>query len=163
VPPFGGGSLGALPSPAAIAAVREFGRALRDAMNGTGSGGVNLPEAAEMSGLQDDGSFVTPGGNSIRNHGRKGTGDIYIEGKGHTPESIDDILANPADEYDAAQGDAGTGGKRGAKVVVGQDGNWVVVNEDGQVIAVSDKNHPQRGKPAEKQDEPIENQNDKEN
>jgi len=34
--PFGGGSLGALPSSAAIAAAREFGRALRDAMNGSG-------------------------------------------------------------------------------------------------------------------------------
>ncbi len=66
-----------------------------------------------------NGTYETPGGNRIRNHGARGDGQEYIEGKGHTPGSVDEILDNPADNYPSAQGDTSSGGTQGATVVIG--------------------------------------------
>jgi hypothetical protein len=91
-----------------------------------------------------DGRFKTPGGNTVGNHGGKGDGREYITGKGHTPEQIDDIIANP--RLDLSGKVAGRGEYKGQEMTLltGQDGQWVLLNPEGRVAAVSDRNRPLR-------------------
>jgi hypothetical protein len=97
-------------------------------------------------------TYETPDGNRIRNHGARGNGQDYIEGKGHTPGSVDEILADPADSYPSASGDTSSGGQQGATVVVGQGGDWVVINnENEEVIAVNDRDNPRQDRPERKE------------
>jgi hypothetical protein len=99
-------------------------------------------------GINPDGSLTTPGGNRVRNHGRRGNGGEYLAGKGHTPETVDEILGNPADSYPAAKGDTSTGGEVGATVNVGEGGDWAVVNDEtGEVIQVNDRNNSRQPPP----------------
>ena len=100
--------------------------------------GPNIVEA------RPDGRFKTPGGNTVGNHGGKGDGLEYITGKGHTPEQIDDIIANP--RLDLSGKVAGRGEYKGQEMTLltGQDGQWVLLNPEGRVTAVSDRNRPLR-------------------
>jgi hypothetical protein len=107
--------------------------------------------AAIVENRQNE-AYETPGGNRIRNHGSRGNGQEYIEGKGHTPGSVDEILDNPADNYPSAQGDTSSGGTQGATVVIGQSGDWVVINDEtGEVIAVNDRDNPRQEPPEERE------------
>lgn len=85
-------------------------------------------------------SFTTPNGNVIRGHGGKGTGKEYMLGQGHTSETVDEIIENPASQVPSSRGDTSTGGKQGATILFGRFGDWVLVNEvTGEVIAINDK------------------------
>ena len=88
--------------------------------------------------LQDDGSFITPGGTSISNHGAKGNGKEYTDGKGWLPEEIDHIISDPT----ATATQKGRHGLKGKtiEVVFDEEGHWAKVDEDGNVIQVSDRN-----------------------
>jgi len=110
-------------------------------------------------GLQPDGSFVTPGGNVIGNHGKQ-TGEGYIEGKGHTPESVDGIINDPAAQGPGARHDNSTGEAReGTTVTVGPNGDWAVTNtKTGKVIQVNDRNNPKQKTP--EFDDQLESEND---
>jgi hypothetical protein len=88
------------------------------------------------------GDFTTPDGNVVRNHGKGGTGEEYLLFKGHTPESIDDILQNPQAREPSLHGDTSTGGKQGATILYGRNGDWVVVNDiTGEVISMNDRHN----------------------
>jgi hypothetical protein len=84
-------------------------------------------------------SFTTSGGNVIRGHGGKGTGLEYILEKGHTGESVDEIIENPFSQAPTSRGDRSTGGKQGTTILFGRRGDWVVVNDvTKEVIQVND-------------------------
>ncbi len=89
-----------------------------------------------------DGTFKTPGGNTVGNHGGKGGGLEYITGKGHTPKQIDDIIANP--RLDLSGFVAGKVRYKGQEMTLltGQDGHWVVLSPNGEVVAASNRNRP---------------------
>ncbi|AXX98370.1 hypothetical protein [Profundibacter amoris] len=110
-------------------------------------------------GLQDDGSFITPDGNVIGNHGNQ-TGEGYIDGKGHTPESVDGILNEPAAQGPGARHDNSTGEAReGTTVTVGPNGDWAVTNtKTGKVIQVNDRNNSKQKTP--EFDDQLESEND---
>ena len=94
------------------------------------------------------GDFTTPDGNVVRNHGKGGTGEEYLLFKGHTPESIDDILQNPQAREPSLHGDTSTGGKQGATILYGRNGDWVVVNDfTGEVISMNDRYNPRERTP----------------
>ena len=85
-------------------------------------------------------SYTTPDGNKVRAHGGKGGGKEYMLGKGHTPESLDEILSNPASKMPSSRGDTSTGGRQSATVIFGRNGDWVVVNDlTGQIISMNDR------------------------
>ena len=97
-------------------------------------GGPNIVESRGPD------SFTTPGGNVIRGHGRKGTGEEYILGNGHTAQGVDEIIENPTRQRPLSRGDTSTGGKEGATIYFGSSGDWVVVNDvTGAVIQVNDR------------------------
>ena len=97
-------------------------------------GGPNIVES------QRPDSFTTPGGNVVRGHGGKGTGEEYVLGNGHTAEGIDEIIENPTSQRPSSRGDTSTGGKEGATIYFGSSGDWVVVNDvTGAVIQVNDR------------------------
>lgn len=131
----------------------------------TAVGGILSSESSRSGighnseGLQPDGSFVTPGGNVIGNHGKQ-TREGYIEGKGHTPESVDGIINDPAAQGPGARHDNSTGEAReGTTVTVGQNGDWVVTNTNtGKVIQVNDRNNSKQKTP--EFDDQLESEND---
>ncbi|PZQ45391.1 MAG: hypothetical protein DI556_22805 [Rhodovulum sulfidophilum] len=101
--------------------------------------------------VNPDGSYTTPAGNEVRNHGKKGNGQDYLDQKGHTGETVDSILGGPTDSYTTAQGDSSTGGRESVTVHVGQNGDWVAVNDKtGKVIQVNDRNNPRQQPPKRK-------------
>ncbi|MDO5622126.1 MAG: hypothetical protein Q4G24_11730 [Paracoccus sp. (in: a-proteobacteria)] len=85
-------------------------------------------------------SYTTPAGNIIQEHGKKGGGLDYITLKGHTPEQIDDIIANP--RLDLSGFILGRGRLKGQdiKLLTGHDGHWVKIDEDGNIFATSNRN-----------------------
>jgi hypothetical protein len=96
--------------------------------------GPNIVEA------RGDGDYTTPDGNVIRDHGGSGNGEEYMLGKGHTGESVDDIISDPVDRVQSLRGDSSTGGKQGATILFGRNGDWVLVNDvTGAVIQVNDR------------------------
>ena len=99
-----------------------------------------------------DGRFKTPGGNTVGNHGGKGGGLEYITEKGHTPEQIDNIIANPRPDLSGFV--AGKGRYKGQEMTLltGQDGHWVVLNPNGEVVSASNRNMPLRAKDNNRQD-----------
>lgn len=96
-----------------------------------------------VSSVNSDGNFTTPAGNEVRNHGKKGNGQDYLDQKDYTGETVDSILGGPVDSYPTNQGDSSIGGKESVTVHVGQNGDWVAVNDKtGKVIQVYDRNNP---------------------
>jgi hypothetical protein len=63
----------------------------------------------------------------------------YILEKGHTGESVDEIIENPFSQAPTSRGDRSTGGKQGTTILFGRRGDWVVVNDvTKEVIQVND-------------------------
>jgi hypothetical protein len=101
--------------------------------------------------------FKTPDGREVRDHGRKGKGGEYIEGKGWKSGQVDDVVKDPADSYKGAKKDGRTG--QGTTVHVDKKGNHVVVNDKGQVIAVNDRNNPKEKPPPREPEKPKNEEN----
>jgi RHS repeat-associated protein len=114
--------------------------------------GVLLGATVAWAMKADD--YTTAGGNNVRGHGIRGSGDKYLDKKGWTEKQLDDLLAGPDSSYPAAKGDTSKPGT-GATVKTDGKGNWAVVNDDGKVIAVNDRNNPKQ-KPPEPKKSPDE-------
>lgn len=107
--------------------------------------GESSPNTVEARGAED---FTTEEGNLIRGHGSSGSGKEYVLAKGHKPESVDEIIANPGSQAPSTRGDTSTGGKQGATILFGRSGDWVVVNDvTGAVIQVNDRYNPRQEPP----------------
>jgi SPP1 gp7 family putative phage head morphogenesis protein len=101
-----------------------------------------IPDAAGPNIVESrgGGDFTTPAGHTVQAHGSRGSGEEYLTGKGHTPESVDEIIENPTGTYPASRGDTSTGGRQGATILFGPNGDWVLVNDEtGAVIQVNDR------------------------
>jgi len=90
-----------------------------------------------QTGLQPDGSIVTPGGTRVPPHGAKGTGQDYIGGYGWSPEEIDGVISDPS----AIATQKGKRNQKGKTVNIyfDDDGHWVKVDEDGNLVQASDR------------------------
>ncbi|MDO5643518.1 MAG: hypothetical protein Q4G26_14180 [Paracoccus sp. (in: a-proteobacteria)] len=105
-------------------------------------GGPNIVEARSGE------DYRTPKGNTVRGHGSRGSGEEYLAGKGHSPESVDEIIDFPTSKSPASRGDTSTGGKQGATILFGRNGDWVLINnETGAVIQVNDRYNPRQEPP----------------
>jgi hypothetical protein len=93
--------------------------------------------------------FTTPDGREVA-HG-KGSRE-YVEGKGWTPESIDEAINNPDRTYPGRNRQGRTG--QDTTVHVNGDGDWVVTNEDGKIVQVNDRNNPRQPRPPEREPDP---------
>lgn len=99
---------------------------------------------------------TTPSGRPIRDHGRKGNGEEYITGKGHTPDQVDKIIDDAKRHYPAAKGDHRA--RDPATVYVDDDGNYVVVNDKTkEIVAVNERGNPKDKPPEEKPPEDMPN------
>lgn len=101
-----------------------------------------LPEEAGPNFVEarGDGDFTIPKGNVIREYGSSGGGEEYMVGKGHTAQTVDEITPNPIDTIPTSRGDTSIGGKQGATIFFGRNGDWVVVNDvTGAVIQINDR------------------------
>tara|TARA_R110002049_G_scaffold32139_1_gene107527 strand:- start:763 stop:3264 length:2502 start_codon:yes stop_codon:yes gene_type:complete len=102
---------------------------------------------SDVGSFDKKGNWTTPGGNTVRDHGKKGNGEKYVTDKGWSPEQIDTTISDPTGTQEAIdkQADRSTGKSRNepATTFVGEDGYGVTVNDnDKQVLAVDDRNLP---------------------
>lgn len=102
----------------------------------------------------NDNADTTPEGREIRDHGKKGSGQEYIEGQGHTGESVDEIFGEGSTEVDDGGHDNASGQeKTPTTVTAGPNGkDWARTNNDtGQITQVNDRNNDRQPIPEPKQ------------
>jgi hypothetical protein len=102
----------------------------------------------------DGDGHTTPDGNKVRGHGKKGSGEDYIKGQGHTDETVDDIFGDGSEEVDDGGHDNASGQeKTPTTVTVGQNGDWARTNDEtGEIVQVNDRNNPRQPTPQQKDD-----------
>ena len=105
-------------------------------------------------GVNNDNADTTPEGREVRDHGKKGSGQEYIEGQGHTGESVDEIFGEGSTEIDDGGHDNASGTDRTpTTVTIGPNGkDWARTNNDtGQITQVNDRNNDRQPIPEPKQ------------
>lgn len=109
---------------------------------------------SDAGSVGKNGNWTTEGGNVVRNHGGRGDGREYAEGKGHTGQTVDDIFGSTVDSYPGSHDNATGKEKVGTTVVVGENGDWAQVNDKtGEIIQLNDKNNPRQQPPRRKEPE----------
>lgn len=100
----------------------------------------------------ESGSHTTPEGKEVRDHGKKGSGEEYIEGQGHSGESVDGIFGEGSETFDDGGHDNASGeAKTPTEVTVSPNGDWARTNtETGEIIQVNDRNNPRQPIPEPK-------------
>lgn len=86
-------------------------------------------------------AYTTPGGREVA-HGKNSEG--YLEGKGWTPEEVDELLDNPAESYGSKKNHR-TGEDQTTHV--NEAGDWATVSESGKVTQVNEKGNERQPKP----------------
>ena len=132
----------------ALAAVAVYGGAAGDLDVAAGFYDIGLSTLFPNFVTSDSAEpFTTPGGREIA-HGKNSEG--YIEGKGWTPEEIDDAIDNPAESY-GSKNNHRTGKEQTTHV--DGDGNWVTVDSDGKVTQVNEKGNDRQPRPEPREEE----------